>query len=97
MHPANRNPLIQVLIWDRTPNKEGRALMDNLRYSAFQTIKHHTLITESSLGLLEVKLGGWNNPHRPGVTRFFVVLMERSEDNMASIDMSLPGNLKHFI
>ena len=103
MHHANQNPLIQVLVWDQTPNKEGKVLMNSLRDPAFPAINQHTFFTQSPLGLLEVNSGGWPwvTPLHQEVTRIFIVLLEGPQYDVALIERRIPGtfrlNFKHFI
>ena len=101
---ANQNPIFQVLIWDQTPNDEGKVLMNSLRDPAnpandHPSINQHTFFTDSKLGLLEVHSGGWKTPRRRGVTRIYVVL--EGPNFVISSIAKIPGtfklNFKHFI
>ena len=102
MNHANIDPLIQVLVWDQTPNKVGGVLMNNLRDPAFPAANQYSFITRSNIGhLLEVNNGGWMVPRRQGVDIIFVVLREGPDFDFDAIEKNIQGtfqvNFKQFI
>ena len=102
MNHVNIDPLIQVLVWDQTPNKVGGVLMNNLRDPAFPAANQYSFITRSNIGhLLEVNVGGWMVPRRQGVDIIFVVLREGPDFDFDAIEKNIQGtfqvNFKQFI
>ena len=94
-YQANQDALVQVCIWDQTPNKMGRVVMNNLRDPNFPAGNQYSFVTKSSVGLLmEMSNGGWMVPRRQGVTRIFVVLREGPHFNADAIEKHVQG--KHF-
>ena len=102
MYPVNQNPLIQVLVWDQSPNNVGRVLMNNLRDPNFPAANQYSFITRSNIGhLLEVNNGGWMVPRRQGVDIIFVALREGPDFDFDAIEKNIQGifqvNFKQFI